>query len=205
MAQTPPLDLRRIEPSLRTARSTHSMLSKLALQNIGRHILLQKSFITLLPGHLLNRILSQARTYYNDLWNSCSVDERLTLYHLAQDRLLSHRDPDIEPLLRRGLIVRGDDVHLINDSFRQFVKSTEQIVSVCEYEEKVQRDSPWNTLKVPLLVILVGITIFLFVTQCDLYTSSLAVLTAVTTIIPAIFKVLSIFQSEPTTKSPNSS
>ena len=178
---------------------------KLALQNIGRHILLQKSFITLSPGHLLNRILSQARTYYNDLWNSCSVDEKLTLYHLAQDRLLSHRDPDIEPLLRRGLIVRGDDVHLINDSFRQFVKSTEQIVSVCEYEEKVKRDSPWNTLKVPLLVILVGITIFLFVTQRDLYTSSLAVLTAVTTIIPAIFKVLSIFQSEPTTKSPNSS
>ena len=170
---------------------------KLALQKIGKQILLQKSFITLSPAHLLNRITNQARTYYNDLWNSCTDDEKLTLYHLAQDRLLSHRDPDIEPLLRRGLIVRGDDVHLMNDSFRGFVKSTEQVESVCEYEEKVKRGSPWNMLKGPLLVILTSVTIFLFVTQRDLYTSSLAVLTAVTTVIPAIFKVLNLFQNEP--------
>ena len=170
---------------------------KLPLQNIGRQILEQKNFVNLTPDHLLNRILSQARTYYMDIWNNCSPDERLTLFHLAQDRLLSHRDPDIQPLMRRGLIVRDSDIHLMNESFRQFVKSTEQVADVAHHEETVRRGSLWNTLKGPLLVILSAVAVFLFVTQRDLYTSSLGVLTAITTLIPALFKLLSLFQNEP--------
>ncbi|HJX93239.1 MAG TPA: cache domain-containing protein, partial [Pyrinomonadaceae bacterium] len=175
---------------------------KLPLQNIGLQLLREESFATLSPEHLLNRIVNQARTYYSDIWNTCSPDEQLTLFHLAQDRLLSHRDPDIEPLLRRGLIIRKTDVHLMNESFRQFVKSTEQVEDVSKNEENAKRDSTWNTLKVPLLIALIAITIFLFVTQRDLYTSALAGLTALTTMIPALFKVLSLFQNEPAPRPP---
>jgi hypothetical protein len=121
----------------------------------------------------------------------------LTLFHLATDRLLSHRDPDIEKLLRRELIVRDTDVHLLNDSFRQFIRSTEKIDFVTQEEDKAKKVSPWHTLKGPILVVLVAVTIFLFVTQRDIYTSSLAIVTAVTTIIPAFFKVLTIFHSDP--------
>lgn len=129
---------------------------KLPLQNIGLHILRQKHFVTLTPDHLLNRIMNQAKTYYEDIWDTCSLDEKLTLFHLAQDRLLSHRDPDIERLLRRELIVRDVDVHLMNESFRHFVKSTEQVAFVAEHEQKAKQRSLWHTLKVPLLVVLVS-------------------------------------------------
>lgn len=173
-----------------------------ALQYVGINIVEDPQFSSLTPDHLINRIVSQARAYYLDIWNTCSLDEKLTLFHLAQDRLLSHRDPDIEPLLRRGLIVRNDDLHLMNDSFREFVKSAEQTTICSEHEARVKRSSLWNTLKVPFLIVLVGITLFLFVTQHDLYTSALAGLTAVTTIIPAIFKVFTVFQSEPVAHSP---
>ena len=70
-------------------------------------VLSQKGFITLRPEELVARIANQARAYYTHIWNSCSPGERQTLCHLAQDRLLSHRDPDIEPLLRRELIVKA--------------------------------------------------------------------------------------------------
>lgn len=167
------------------------------LQQIGLQILAQHSFITLTHEHLLNRIISQARTYYNHLWNSCSIPEKVTLYHLAKDRLLSHRDPDIQPLLRRKLIVRDTDLHLLNDSFRQFIKSTEKVAFVTKQEDEAKKASPWHMLKGPILVGLVAVTIFFFVTQRDVYTSSLAIVTAVTTIIPAFFKVLTVFHSDP--------
>jgi hypothetical protein len=47
--------------------------------------------------------------------------EKQTLCHLAQDRRLSHRDPDIEALLKRELIVRDEGLHLFNESFAKFV------------------------------------------------------------------------------------
>jgi hypothetical protein len=167
-----------------------------ALQDIGLNIVDDPHFSSLTPDHLLNRIVSQAQPYYNDIWDTCTLDEKLTLFHLAQDRLLSHRDPDIETLLRRGLILRDDDVYIMNESFRMFVRSLEQTTVWSEHEKRVKQGSYWNTLKVPFLIVLVAITLFLFVTQRDLYTSALAGLTAVTTIIPALFKVFSVFQSE---------
>lgn len=175
------------------------------LQQIGLQILTQKSFVTLSREHLLHRILNQAQPYYNHLWNSCSTAEKLTLFHLGKDRLLSHRDPDLERLLRTELIVRDGDVHLLNDSFRQFVTSPEKMQFVAELEETTKRISPWHTLKIPILVVLVAITVFLFVTQRELYASSLAIVTAITTIIPAFFKVLTIFHSDPLASPPSKS
>jgi Cache domain len=175
------------------------------LQRGGLQILAQKDFLKLSREQLIRRIVNQARTYYTHIWNSCSIDQKLTLSHLAQDRLLSHRDPDLEPLLRRELIVRDQGLHLFNESFRQFVKAAEQVSFVAQHDEQQRQDSLWQTLKVPILVAMVAITAFLFITQRDVYSSSLALMTGVTTLIPALFKVLSIFQSDPLSRPPNPS
>ena len=92
---------------------------------------------------------------------------------------------------------------MLNDSFRQFVTSPEKMQFVAELEESTKRISPWHTLKIPILVVLVAITVFLFVTQRELYASSLAIVTAITTIIPAFFKVLTIFHSDPLASPPS--
>jgi ABC-type multidrug transport system fused ATPase/permease subunit len=166
------------------------------LQRVGLQILSQKGFVTLSREHLIGRITNQARTYYTHIWNSCSTGEKLTLCHLAQDRLLSHRDPDIEALLRRELIVRDQDLHLFNDSFRQFVKSAEKVSFVAEQDKQAQQGSLWQTLKVPILVAMLAIAAFLFVTQQDLFSSSLALVTGITTLVPAMLKVMSMFHAD---------
>lgn len=173
------------------------------LQRIGLRILSQKGFITLSREHLIARIVSHARAYYAHLWNSCSPGERQTLVHLAQDRLLSHRDPDIETLLRRELIVREYDLRLFNESFRQFVKSADRVSFVVEQDKQTQHGSLWQTLKVPILVAMLGITAFLFLTQQDLYSRSLALVTGITTLVPALLKVLSMFQTEQVNRPPS--
>jgi hypothetical protein len=167
------------------------------LQRVGLQILSQKGFVTLSREHLIGRIANQARTYYTHIWNSCSTGEKLTLCHLAQDRLLSHRDPDIEALLRRELIVRDHDLHLFNHSFRQFVKSAEKVSFVAEQDKQAQQGSLWQTLKVPILVAMLAIAAFLFVTQQDLFSSSLALVTGITTLVPAMLRVFSLFHTDP--------
>jgi hypothetical protein len=167
------------------------------LQRIGLSILSLKGFIGLSRKELIAIIGNQARAYYTYIWNSCSLGERQTLCHLAQDGLLSHRDPDIGPLLRRELIVREHDVHLFNVTFRQFVKSADRVSFMVEQDKQTQHGSLWQTLKVPVLVTMLGIAVFLFLTQQDLYSRSLALMTGITTLIPTIFKVLAMFHGDP--------
>jgi len=167
------------------------------LQHVGLQILEHKGFLDLSRQHLLGRIVNQARAYYKHIWDSCSPGEKQTLCHLAQDRMLSHRDPDIANLLRRQLIIGDEGLHLFSESFRQFVQLPEQLASVAEDDAEASKGSLWQILKVPILVTLMAIAAFLFVTQQDLFSSSLALVTGVTTIITALFKVLSMFHVDP--------
>lgn len=189
------MNLRRFERLVETLKDECS--PKAPLQQIGLAVLGQPDFATLTRDHLINRVRSQAGTYYQEVWASCSSDERLTLFHLAQDRLLSPNDPDIEPLLRRGLIVRAPDVHLMNESFRRFVTAEKGVQVLSQYEQEAKRGSLWHALKPPLLVTLISSVGFLFVTQRSLYNSSLAIMTAITTAIPAFFKLLSFLHKDP--------
>jgi len=175
---------------------------KAPLQQIGLEIFKQPGFLHLTREHLINRVGSQAHTYYHTLWDSCSNGERLTLLHLAKDRLLSPKDHDIETLLRRGLIVRDPDLHLMNESFARFVKAESGSQVVAEYE-KAKLTSPWHNLKVPFLITLISVVLFLFITQRDIYNSSLATLTAIITVIPAVFKLLSFFQNDSVSRLPH--
>jgi len=176
--------------------------SREPLQGMALQIIEHKGFLDLDPQHLLGRIANQARAYYRHIWDSCSPGEKQTLCHLAQDHMLSHRDPDITNLLKRELIIRDEGLHLFNESFRQFVKSTEQLACCAEADAEAKKGSLWQMLKVPILVALMAIAGFLFVTQQDVFSSSLALVTGVTSIITGLFKVLSMFNTDPFARNP---
>ena len=169
---------------------------RVPLQDVGLHILEAEDFLELTREHLLGRIVNQARTYYNYLWNSCSGPQKQTLCHLAMDGRLSHRDPDIQSLLRRDLIIKGEGLHLFNESFRKFVISHEQRKDVAEDDQKASEESLWQTLKMPILVTMIFVAGFLFWTQQDVFSSSLAVVTGVTGLISAVFKLMSVFHGD---------
>jgi len=50
---------------------------------------------------------------------------------------------------------------------------------------------------------MLGITAFLFLTQQDLYSRTFALLTGMTTLIPALLKMLSMFHGEPDSRPPS--
>ena len=186
-----PEDVKRLIDTLYT-----ECAPRVPLQGGGLQILKTKDFVTLSKEHLLGRIVNQARPYYEHLWKSCSVGQKQTLCHLSQDRRLSHRDPDIQALLKRELIVRDEGLNLFNESFGKFVVGRKQLKDVAQEEQKVLEESWWQALKTPIVVILIFVAAFLFWTQQDIFSSSVAVVTGVTGLISAVIKMMSVFQGK---------
>ncbi|MDQ1557284.1 MAG: hypothetical protein QOD32_344 [Pyrinomonadaceae bacterium] len=161
------------------------------LQNVAKAIPKHPKFKDLSPAELIRLLVEQAEAYYKAIWATCTDDQKLTLYYLAQDRLVSAKNVEVRRLMRRGLIVRDPDVRLMNESFRHFILST---VVPDEIGASARTGSSWSKLRLPLLVILVGIALFLLVTHPDMYSSSMAIITALATGIPAVFQLLGMFQ-----------
>jgi len=166
-----------------------------SLQEIGRRIANRFDFGNSSVDELLSEVLVQARTYYRLIWESCTPNEKVTLTHLAEDGLLSVNDPDIQRLVRRGLIVRRREVRLMNESFRQFVldhgRNDKEVVDT---EGLARKTSSWQYTKVALSVMVIGIMVFLFATQRDLYNSTLVTLTSIAAGVPAVFNFFALFQ-----------
>lgn len=165
------------------------------LQELGREIVAFRDLKTCRRDDLIGDILVQANTYYQLIWESCTAEEKLTLAHLALDGFVSINDPDVPRLVRRGLIVRDQEIRLMNESFRLFVlDKSRSDKEVAVTEGQARKSSNWQYLKVALSVTVVGLMVFLFVTQRDLYNSTLLALTSIAAGIPAVFQFFSLFQ-----------
>ncbi|GJL63617.1 MAG: hypothetical protein NPIRA04_22710 [Nitrospirales bacterium] len=128
-------------------------------------------------------LLEMARGYYEDVWQSLTIDEQLALYHLARNRFIHVEHPGIDPLLRKGLIQFEPDLHIMNTSFREFVSIAGQRDELHKQEEQ-KGDSIWNVLKVPVGLGLATIIIVLLLTQEELRTA----LPAVISLLPLLFQ-----------------
>ena len=139
--------------------------------------------------------MTNARPYYASLWNACTGEEKLTLTRLAQHGLLSPKDPDIDELLRKGLIVRNPAIKIVNESFRLFVLSALRDEAVAKCEKEAKSSSNWEVLKVPLTIGLLSVAAFLLLTQRELYNSALPFITGLAAGLPSLLKLVSLFQS----------
>lgn len=169
---------------------------RLALRRIGNEFLKRLKPESAKPAELLRQIGDQAKLYYQRVWDSQSADEKLTILHLAEDRLLSPNDPHIKQLFLKGIIVRSPDVRLFNDTFRDFVLSHCFTGALASIETQAKQKSPWESLKLPLLIALGAVLLFLAITQRDFFGSSLSIIAGLTTGIPTVFKLLGFLQSQ---------
>jgi hypothetical protein len=141
---------------------------------------------------LIAEVGHQSENYYREVWSTCSREERMTLLRVARDGLISRLDPDLRRLIQKGFIVRDPALRLMDESFRRFVISTAAAEGVSTYRAEV--DSRWETLKAPLLLILLGVIAFLFITQKELFDSTLSLVSALTGGGLAMLKLFGMFQ-----------
>ncbi|MEK6288341.1 MAG: hypothetical protein AABO57_21705 [Acidobacteriota bacterium] len=142
----------------------------------------------------INEVVDQARAYHQALWATCSQDERCALIHLALDGMISSKNTDVRQLLKRGLVVRDPGLRLMDESFRRFVLSASHGEDIDAWRQA--GSSNWELMKAPLLLILLSVALFLFVTQKEVYDSSVSFLSALTAGLAALFKLFGMFQKK---------
>jgi hypothetical protein len=141
---------------------------------------------------LLEEFGERAEGYYSAVWESCSRDEKVVLQHLAQEGLVHEKNRRvIRRLMARGLIRRGPNLCLLNESFRRFACS-----ALCKSEvlelEKSAAPSAWDRFRWPFLAALSASLAFFFATQQQLLDSTLAVMTGLTAGLPAVVKIIDL-------------
>lgn len=136
-----------------------------------------------------------AAGYYHDLWETCNVSEKVVLMHLAEDGFVNRKDRStIRRLLARQLIQRQPYFRLTDAGFRRFILSPQ-----CRKEVMVvdrAQVSAWDSVKWPFMIVLLLTITFFFVTQQELFNTTVAIVTGVTGALPAFIKLIGVLSGK---------
>ncbi len=156
-----------------------------SLNDIYSNLLLKDLKDRVTEDTVREAIFQMAKGYYEQIWQSLTVDEQLALYHVAKDRYIHIEHPGLEPLLKKGLILFDPDLQLMNTSFREFVRMAGERDELKKQEQE-KGQSIWKALKVPVGLGLGTIILLLIFTQEELRTALPAVISLVPLLLQGI-------------------
>jgi hypothetical protein len=144
-------------------------------------------------GQLLVEVGERAENYYREIWSTCTREEKLVLGQLAEEGLVNYKTKKtLRRLMARGLVRREPHFVLMNETFRRFVLSSFSRTEVAALEND-STASAWDAARRPFLALLVASLAFLFVTQHELFNTTVGVVAAVAAAVPAIMKMANFF------------
>jgi hypothetical protein len=109
---------------------------------------------------IILKIQELAQHYYYELLNSCTMEEKIILYDIAQDMLLNPNNIEvINILVKKGLLVYDGTLKIMSESFRNFILSSIKSDEVRRYMKILY--PKWKNYKVPLLLIALGVAVFI--------------------------------------------
>jgi hypothetical protein len=144
-----------------------------------------------------DELAERTAQFYRGLWTSCSEDEKVVLGHIAQHGLANASVRSVvRRLLGRRLLCKDPAFRPMNETFRRFVLTREcsQQVAALETESGL---SAWDRLHAPLGVAVVGLGVFLFATQKELYNAILGITTAAAVSVPTLIRAVGMLVGRP--------
>lgn len=167
------------------------------LKNLEPDLLKYASANPMSNDEVILKIQTLATFYYYSLWKSCTADEKYLLYDLAQDGLVNTLNIKvISSLVNKGLVLSLGTLTLFNRSFRNFILSTVNPEEALSLEAAVKKSSTWGVIRVPLLLTLLALGLFIFYTQRQVFNNALAVMATMAAALPMVLKLLSSFQPQ---------
>ncbi|HYK03154.1 MAG TPA: cache domain-containing protein [Thermoanaerobaculia bacterium] len=141
---------------------------------------------------VLDEIGERAEEYYSALWLTCNAHEQLVMMQLAQTGLVNNKArKHVRRLLARGHLRRDPQLRVMNESFRRFVLAqctTSNLAA--ELEHNIAGDA-WSRFRVPLFAGVAVVLLFFFMTQRQMFDSSIALVTGLAASLPAFVKMVS--------------
>jgi hypothetical protein len=126
--------------------------------------------------------------HYQQLWQALSPNEKFILYCFACDGFANHRvQPKLGKLLEKGLIYFEDGrLSMVTESFRQFVLEQKSDSSLELYFKQVKSLNSTAQIRVPLLLLVAVIGIFIFITQDALYQKITGLFASLSSLFPLL-------------------
>ncbi|MDH5564705.1 MAG: cache domain-containing protein, partial [Nitrospirota bacterium] len=155
------------------------------LERIGNWIRGYQEWATWTPGQMKEQFLHIGWPYYQALWQSCSLTEKLALYHIAVDGYVHGDNPDLTSLSQKGLIRLTPDLQIMNDSFRNCVLQLGTNFQLSKWEKQIRPDT-WGQMKWPFLFIFGTILLFFFFTQQEFKNSFITLMSLLPILLPAL-------------------
>ena len=141
---------------------------------------------------VLDEIGERAEEYYAALWLTCNPHEQLVMMQLAQTGLVNDKTrKHVRRLLARGHLRRDPQLRVMNESFRRFVLTQSATSKLAvELEHDLAGDA-WSRFRVPLFAGVAAVMLFFFVTQRQMFDSTIALVTGLAASLPAFVKMIS--------------
>jgi hypothetical protein len=142
---------------------------------------------------LLDMLGERAEPYFRAVWDSCQTGERVVLVHLAMHGLVNDKDRRVlRRLLARGLVRRRPHFTIMNETFRRYLLGRSAEV---ESDIPSGAESPWGSVRRPVLAVVASLAILLFVTQQELFSATSAIITALATGVASFSRISGLFES----------
>jgi hypothetical protein len=143
---------------------------------------------------VLDEIGERAEEYYSALWYTCSSYEQFVLMQLAQTGLVNFKARrHVRRLLARGHIRRDPQLRLMNETFRRFVLAQSATSNLAAELETNLAGDAWNRFRVPLFASIAIVLLFFFMTQRQMFDSTIALVTGLAASLPAFISMVSRF------------
>jgi hypothetical protein len=138
--------------------------------------------------------IGNSKWLYNDRWEKCTEKEKFLLYNIARDGLMNYKNTmEIIALLKKGLLVIDNDrIKPFSAGFRAYILSicTEDNADMVRIQKKYLENSSWQQIRMPLIILLIGIAVIVFFTQQYIFDKLLILAGGISTLAPLIISVL---------------
>jgi hypothetical protein len=135
----------------------------------------------------------QKSAVFRSRWNRLSGRQRIILLDLVTDGLANYRNVmEISALTGEGQpLCICDGVIIVKDPvFRQFILEQRQTAETAVLRKEFRAQSLWESLRTPLLVVIVTVGVFIFLTQEDISERVVVLLTTLSSLLPLLPRLL---------------
>ena len=128
---------------------------------------------------------------YENIWQNCTDIQKYTLYDFATDGFTNYKKVMVlYPLYKAGLLIKEPDgnISLMTKSFRNFLITKEASPDIKKLN-KQSKNGTWSSLRTVFYIILIGVAVFIFMSQQEASKTLITIITSLGALLPAMLKL----------------
>jgi hypothetical protein len=137
--------------------------------------------------------LNKYWNFYYYIWENCPPKEKYLLLDFAKNGFVNFKNTEvIHSLFKKGILtVREDETKLFSASFRSYILTQEHSKEMISLQQTFKQEAIWQSLRIPILIVLLGIAFFVFFTQEQAFQKIAALVAGISSVFSLLIKFFS--------------